>query len=492
MMSRPGDPGNKTGPDSHGSVEGRALAAKILDHALHWLGVPYQWGGNSKGGVDCSGLVQQVFSKEGISLPRIADQQSRVGKPVSSANARPGDLVYFDENPNDSNGTGADHIGIYIGHGKMIVAPHTGTVVQIQDVGNATGFDRVLDNSAWHGAGMEKHQGGFAWQRPDGQPIGDAPMGATGSAKDGSGAKGDPVPSAKLSHGDIRQGLNAMGFASQLLNSNHSLKQAFQEILRKQIPVDTSAGQARARAIIENTDWWQNHTKAQRSFDMLRYSDPETWKQAIGDTRASLLQLAQQSGVHIGDNELDQLAHVVARNGLTSQEQGELIAHHFDYNPHKGYTGTAGQAIDNVKATASAYYVPVSDQRIQHLTREVIAGNLDPNSLNDLFKEHALSMFPYLKKQLDNNHTIADIADPYVQAYANTLEVDPASIKPRDPLVMQALQARDHQSGELGVMPLWQFQQHLYDDPRWLETQNAKQSLTSTTGQVLQKLGLIS
>ena len=148
--------------DAPPQAPGGSLADQILNFATTWLGIPYQWGGNSRSGVDCSGLVQQVYNHFGLNLPRVSSAQARVGKLISAKNARPGDLVYFDQSQTGDTQPGIDHIGIYIGHGQMIVAPHTGTNVQIQPVGTAAGFDRVLPQKAF--AGMAKGSGGnFQW-----------------------------------------------------------------------------------------------------------------------------------------------------------------------------------------------------------------------------------------------------------------------------------------------------------------------------------------
>ena len=98
-----------------------------IDLAQQHLGVPYVWGGESPSGFDCSGLIQYVYGQLGVSLPRVAADQARVGQPVASlADARPGDLVAF----NDP----VDHIGIYAGNGLMVVAPKTGDVVKVQAI----------------------------------------------------------------------------------------------------------------------------------------------------------------------------------------------------------------------------------------------------------------------------------------------------------------------------------------------------------------------
>ena len=105
---------------SSGSLGERAVAV-----ARRELGVPYVWGGESPSGFDCSGLVQYVYARLGVELPRVAADQFGAGRHVSRSELEPGDLVFFDH---------LGHVGIYIGGGMFIHAPHTGTVVQISSL----------------------------------------------------------------------------------------------------------------------------------------------------------------------------------------------------------------------------------------------------------------------------------------------------------------------------------------------------------------------
>ena len=103
-------------PNTHGGVVGIAM---------RYLGVPYVWGGASPRGFDCSGLVMYVFAQIGVSLPHSSYAQFGMGTPVSLSQLQPGDLVFF---------AGASHVGIYIGGGQFIHAPHTGDVVKISSL----------------------------------------------------------------------------------------------------------------------------------------------------------------------------------------------------------------------------------------------------------------------------------------------------------------------------------------------------------------------
>jgi cell wall-associated NlpC family hydrolase len=113
----------------------------VVADAQQYLGVPYQWGGTEPStGFDCSGLVQHVYGDLGITLPRTSQEQVNVGTPVANlAQAQPGDLVFF-----EPTSSGPGHVGIYIGNGQMIDAPHTGTDVQVQSVGQPIAIRRVL------------------------------------------------------------------------------------------------------------------------------------------------------------------------------------------------------------------------------------------------------------------------------------------------------------------------------------------------------------
>jgi hypothetical protein len=125
-LSRLLDSDDGVTPDTTGDVGNDAVAL-----AAQFKGTPYVWGGEKPGGFDCSGLVQYVYKQLGVDLPRHSSDQAKCGTPVALNDLQKGDLVFF--------GTPVDHVGIYAGDGKMVVAPHTGDVVKVQDVN----FDRV-------------------------------------------------------------------------------------------------------------------------------------------------------------------------------------------------------------------------------------------------------------------------------------------------------------------------------------------------------------
>lgn len=112
----------------------------VVAIALQYLGIPYVWGGSSPAtGFDCSGFTMYVYAQVGVSLPHHAASQYQLGVAVPRDQLAPGDLVFF---------SGLGHMGIYIGGGQFVHAPHTGDVVKISSIserwGNYVGARRIL------------------------------------------------------------------------------------------------------------------------------------------------------------------------------------------------------------------------------------------------------------------------------------------------------------------------------------------------------------
>ncbi|WP_308203285.1 C40 family peptidase [Frankia gtarii] len=108
------------------AVSGGGGAATAVREAYAQLGKPYVWGAEGPGTFDCSGLTQWVWGKAGVALSHYTGSQWEEGRRVGRAALIPGDLVFFHPD--------LDHVGLYVGNGKMINAPRTGEVVRVENV----------------------------------------------------------------------------------------------------------------------------------------------------------------------------------------------------------------------------------------------------------------------------------------------------------------------------------------------------------------------
>jgi cell wall-associated NlpC family hydrolase len=133
--------------NSYGETQAQTVAAGTaggiaVDWALAQVGTPYVWGGETPGvGFDCSGLVQAAYKVVGITLPRVAqDQYDATTKLGPGGPLEPGDLVFFGESTTDIT-----HVGIYVGNGEMVDAPHTGADVRVESFPTTVGASWLSD-----------------------------------------------------------------------------------------------------------------------------------------------------------------------------------------------------------------------------------------------------------------------------------------------------------------------------------------------------------
>jgi cell wall-associated NlpC family hydrolase len=117
--------------------DGRASAAarRAVAVALAQLGSPYVWGAEGPAAFDCSGLTSFAYAAAGVTIPRVSRAQfaAYAGlRPVDPLHLVPGDLVFFADNPGSPSTI--HHVGMYIGKGLMVEAPHTGAVVRTSSI----------------------------------------------------------------------------------------------------------------------------------------------------------------------------------------------------------------------------------------------------------------------------------------------------------------------------------------------------------------------
>lgn len=148
-VSSPTAAGTPTGassaiPDTTSTL-GQGNSADAAQAALDYLGVPYEWGGLSKLGVDCSGLVVKAYQAVGITLPHNAAQQWAQIKAtgtvttLADAEANAGRLIFL-----EPSSTGPNHVAISTGNGFAVEAPHTGTDVKTIKISDLVGYDGLV------------------------------------------------------------------------------------------------------------------------------------------------------------------------------------------------------------------------------------------------------------------------------------------------------------------------------------------------------------
>ena len=324
-----------------------------------------------------------------------------------------------------------------------------------------------------------------------GTGTGTAPKGGTGAPK-ASGGAAAPKPSAaaapkptepKLSDQEMAANF---GWSLAVLNSDPELKQLFHDA------VTHTYSQALFVAKLQNTKWYQKHGEAWRQNEVLRKADPATYNQRLASSTGHIVQQARAYGVTLTAAQAAQMAGDYMGFGWNEDQLRQHLASYASYTSTTSpLSGEAGAKLLEYKRIAADYGIDPSIGQLNSMVRGTVAGTMDSAWVTEWAKNHAKSAFPALAKRIDAGETVASIADPFKQAYAKVLEVNPDAVNLDDRLIKQALQGKDDK-GQPAVQSLWQFEDTLRNDSRWSRTQNARDNAAATAHGVLQSFGLVN
>jgi uncharacterized protein YfaT (DUF1175 family) len=424
----------------------------LVNYARTALGTPYQWGGNSlTGGVDCSGLVQQVYGHFGIQLPRVTYQQITQGASVPVDKLQPGDLVFFDTEPNNK---GADHVGIYIGGGKFIHAPHTGDVVKISSLSDSYYMNRLMGSRRINGV--------------------------DGYAAPADGGAMDAAPAIKLSADELA-GQYGMSYA--FFKSQPELMGLLNSAVSDQWTPD------RFTAALKNTKWWTSNSESARKAQVQAKTDPATHKASIAAAAAQAQQLAVKTGAILSAKQVQQLAKNMVDFEWNEAQISNFLGQYVNFTDKHTLGGQAGAAASQITQYAHDQGVRISDETVKNSAAYLVRGITTMQQVQDGLRQQAVSTYPGFAPQLTAGATMRDIAQPYIQMTAQELELPETDIDVWHPKVRAALNAADS-AGRPAPMGLADFRGVLRTDPTWRRTQGAQDQTMQIGRQVLGSLGL--
>lgn len=431
---------------------------QVVDLARSALGVQYVWGGDSlTSGVDCSGLVQQVYAKLGIPLPRVTYDQINQGAAVGVDKLRPGDLVFFDT---DASKKGPDHVGIYIGGGKFIHAPKPGDSVKISS----------LTDSYY----MQRFMAGRRVPGVSGYSVTDAlNAGGTVSA---------PAPQVKLSPDELA---GEYGMSYAFFKSQPELMKLLNQAVEGTWTPD------RFQASLKNTKWWKDNSDTARKAQVEAKTDPATYKANLAAAQAAAQDAAVKAGAILSSRQLQQLAKNMVVYGWQDAQVNNFLGQYVGFTKDHTLGGQAGAAAKQIKQYAYDQGVHISDQTVKNNAAYLVRGITSMEQIQGGLRQQAISTYPGFTAQLEAGASMRDIAQPYIQATAQELELPETDIDVWHPKVRAALQAQDSK-GQPMPMSLTDFTQSLRTDPAWRRTQNAQTQAMSVGHQVLANMGLVS
>lgn len=423
----------------------------IVNEALKYKGLKYVWGGTDlNSGVDCSGLVQSIFAKFGIKTGRTTWDQIGEGTAVSLKGLRPGDLVFFDT---DRSVGGPDHVGIYMGNGKMIEAPKPGKSVQVTDITRGYWTSRFM--------------GG---RRLDGyNSIG------------GSAADFEAPDQVKMTPEELASNY---GWSYGFLNSNPELKKIFDQA------VDGTWTSAKFQAEVRNTEWWKSNSQTRREAQVMKTTDPASWSAAIAAETVKIQQLAAEMGAAVPPAKLKQIAQNSIELGMDENLLRNALGGYIKFTKDATAGGEAGAWVYAMRKYASDMGIQLSDDALKNHAQRVVRKVASSQEFESQIREQAKSLLPGYEQAIDAGTTVREIADPYIQLMSQELQLPYGSIKLDDPIIKRALNGLDA-NGKPSGLNVADFQAQLRNDSRWAKTSHAQDGAMAVGTAVLRDMGLL-
>lgn len=245
-------------------------------------------------------------------------------------------------------------------------------------------------------------------------------------------------------------------------------------------------------AAVKNSKWYKTHSETYRTNLSQRTTDPASYVQKALAQQAAIGDLARTMGATLDHKTLVKIADDSLMYGWNDSQTRNVLATHINTRG-TNQRGDAGQNVMNILQTAYRNGVNVTRDWANKFAVQIGAGNYTLEDAQRQIRSMAAGLAPGFKKELEGGMDLYDIATPYMQSMAQTLELNPSEIDLFDPTIRKALSTGtvdDKGKPTAGSTPLWQFEQTLRQDPRYMKTQQAQNSVMSVGKKVLSDMGL--
>lgn len=311
--------------------------------------------------------------------------------------------------------------------------------------------------------------------------VSTAAYGVGGTLTGAKGSGGGPAPD-KL---DMAALTADYGWTANFLNSVPELRSLLQEALNS----PSQWTPQKFAAEVMNTQWFQRNSSTARKYLALEKTDPAEYRQQLARAEADVRDQAGQMGATPSAAAIQEIATHSLFFGLDQQQMAAALSYYIGPNKQGNYEGQAAAVAQQLRQTAFNNGLTMSNSFLEGAARYVASGQNTVDTYDALLRQQAASAFPTFAKQIMAGENMSDLASAYTGMKAQLLEQDPSTVNLFDPQVRKWLTARDAK-GQPTTTPLWQAENEVRSDPRWLGTNNARDSLMSTTHNLLQAWGV--
>jgi hypothetical protein len=273
------------------------------------------------------------------------------------------------------------------------------------------------------------------------------------------------------------------GMSKAFFGSVPELNKLFKQAVRETWTANTFT------AHLKNTKWWKTTSQTKREADLMAKQDPATYRANVSAARAAAAEAAVKLGAVLSPASLDKLAKNIVTYGWEDAQVQNFLGQYVNFTNKNVLGGQAGQVYKQLRETAYANGVQLSDQAVKDSAAYVVRGvsSMEKESAN--VRATAASTYPAFADQIAAGANVMDIAQPYIQMYADELQLPATDVDLFNPKIRAALQRKDAK-GLPAPMSLTDFQLALRDEPAWRKTTGAADTALAAGRQVLSDMGL--
>ena len=285
---------------------------------------------------------------------------------------------------------------------------------------------------------------------------------------------------------------SAYGWSEAVLNSDPELKALFDQATATGPYGNWTTDHFVAK--VRDTKWFKTHTDTARQAIILQKADPATYNQRVSAAAGQATTMAGTVGARLTPAQMQQIGAESVMYGWNNdqlrQRMEQYVTSVKDSTGTAQYAGGAANYQQQYTQMAGQYGTTVADNTMNQWVKDSVMGRTTVDQVRNNMVALASSRYPSLAARLKAGETLQDIAAPYMQSYAKVLELNPNTIALTDNLVQSALSGTDDK-GQPSTKSVWQFEQDLRNDPRYMKTQGAQDSVMNVGKKVLNDFGLL-